>query len=298
MRHLPQKQLFRINNPINNKKVDDSSINKEMLENGLATYYRFKNNAVDTEDPTDDDLVDDGIAYNKFRLENYAVPIEDSPFSADYRAGDLYRLQNPNSMTEPSRTVYSKLLVQKIRQYYLMNPQYHLAYYDVSAESPSGDPTPSAVFSEIVRQVYTPELIKTVIAETTPIVVAESEPINTPIQVIKTIEETTTQTKETISEITKSTEQAEPIVQTEQTNQQTSAEIKSKINVNKIFSDINISDENISVYQNKIKNVHIPPPVLNNNISDEVILENFEVEYNAFIEMLKEQKNINSNNNI
>jgi hypothetical protein len=269
-----------------------------MLENGLATYYRFKNNAIDTKDPTDDDLVDDGIAYNKFRLENSAVPIEDSPFSADYRAGDLYRLQNPNFMTEPSGTIYSQLLIQKINQYYLMNPQYHLEYYDVSAEAPSGDPTPSAVFSEIVRKVYTPELITTVIAETTPIVVAEPEPINTPIQVITATEETSTQTKETISEITESTEQAELIVQTEQTNQQTSAEIKSKININKIFSDINISDEDISEYQNKIKNVHIPPPVLNNNISDKVILENFEIEYNAFIEMLKEQNNINSNNNI
>ena len=154
MRLLPKKQLFRINNPINDKKVDDSSINKDMLENGLATYKLFQENAVDK---GDDHLVDDGIEYNNFRLENSAVPIEDSPFSAAYRAGDLYSLQNPNFMTEPSGTVYSKLLVQKIRQYHLMNPQYHLAYYDVSAEAPSGDPTPSAVFSEIVRQVYTPE---------------------------------------------------------------------------------------------------------------------------------------------
>lgn len=177
MRHLPKKQLFRINNPINDKKVDDSSINKEMLENGLATYYRFKGNAIDTKDPTDDDLVDDGIAYNKFRLENSAVPIEDSPFSADYIAGDLYRLQNPNFMTEPSGTVYSTLLVQKIRQYYLMNPQYHLEYYDVSAEAPSGDPTPSAVFSEIVRQVYTPESTVNVI----------------PVQATKTVQQSTIQ---------------------------------------------------------------------------------------------------------
>lgn len=174
MRLLPKKQLFRINNPINDKTVDDSSINKEMLDNGLATYKLFQENAVDK---GDDHLVDDGIEYNNFRLENSAVPIEDSPFSAAYRAGDLYSLQNPNFMTEPSGTVYSKLLVQKIRQYYLMNPQYHLAYYDVSAEAPSGEPTPSAVFSEIVRQVYTPEPTQNIVDEST------IQPVQQPITV-------------------------------------------------------------------------------------------------------------------
>jgi hypothetical protein len=176
MRLLPKKQLFRINNPINDKKVDDSSINKEMLDNGLATYKLFQEHAVDK---GDDHLVDDGIEYNNFRLENSAVPIEDSPFSAAYCAGDLYSLQNPNSQTPPSGTVYSKLLVQKIRQYYLMNPQYHLEYYDVSAEAPSGEPTPSAVFSEIVRQVYTPEPVVNVtpVQATQPVTVSSNDMI-------------------------------------------------------------------------------------------------------------------------
>ena len=230
MRLLPKKQLFRINNPINDKKVDDSSINKEMLENELATYYRFKNNAIDTKDPTDDDLVDDGIAYNKFRLENSAVPIEDSPFSADYRAGDLYRLQNPNFMTEPSGTVYSPLLVQKIRQYYLMNPQYHLAYYDVSAEAPSGEPTPSAVFSEIVRQVYTPEPTQNIVDESTTNTTPESTVNVIPVQATKTVQQSTIQ-----------------LVQ----------------------QPITVS-------------------------SNDMILAEFEAEYEAFIAMLREQRNINS----
>ena len=56
---------------------------------------------------------------------NSAGPIEDTNYSAYYKATDLYRLQNPNYYTDPSGTVYSPYLVEQIRKYYLMSPKYN-----------------------------------------------------------------------------------------------------------------------------------------------------------------------------
>ena len=69
--------------------------------------------------------MDDGIEYNTTRLENSAVPIEYTNYSAYYKETDLYRLQNPNYYTDPSGTVYSPYLVEQIRKYYLMSPKYN-----------------------------------------------------------------------------------------------------------------------------------------------------------------------------
>ena len=70
--------------------------------------------------------MDDGIEYNTTRLENSALPIEDTNYSAYYKRTNLYRLQNPNYYTDPSGTVYSPYLVQQIRKYYLTTPKYNI----------------------------------------------------------------------------------------------------------------------------------------------------------------------------
>lgn len=73
MKRLPRKKLHRIYNPIDNKKVDDSQSNPVMLQNGVDTYNYFKScssyySGYSARKQYDWNIVDDGLEYNNFRL--------------------------------------------------------------------------------------------------------------------------------------------------------------------------------------------------------------------------------------
>lgn len=100
MKRLPRPRLHRIYNPIDNKKVDDSYSNPVMLNAGLETYNYYK----ELSGLSASDLgviCQDGVEYNNFRLGSPSADIPHSvPGSDQYYNSDLYRLQNPDFKTD------------------------------------------------------------------------------------------------------------------------------------------------------------------------------------------------------
>ena len=74
MKRLPKQKVYRIYNPIDNKTVDNSQSNPVMLQNGVDTYKYFQSCSSyysvysGAGKHYDWNIVDDGLEYNNFRL--------------------------------------------------------------------------------------------------------------------------------------------------------------------------------------------------------------------------------------
>ena len=106
MKRLPRPRLHRIYNPIDNRPVDKSQSNPVMLQNGVDTYNYFKScssyySGYSARKHYDWSIVDDGVEYNNFRLGcgGSAIPGSGQGFD-QYINSDLYRLQNPDFETD------------------------------------------------------------------------------------------------------------------------------------------------------------------------------------------------------
>lgn len=140
MKRLPRKRIYRIYNPIDDSKVNEDSMNPVLIETGLKTYDTFYRQPLASADKY---IVDDGIEYNEFRLENSACIPTSGIWSDQYYYGELYRLQNPEfSADYPS--VSSELypvpnrpiLVNRMKELYLRKPVYKQNFFDTSALQP------------------------------------------------------------------------------------------------------------------------------------------------------------------
>ena len=117
-----------------------------MMVDSLEDYFKFQ------EYTGERDLCKDEIEYTEFRLENPKIDIEDTVYSGGFIDEEIYKLQNPNSLTEPSGTVYSPSLVRVMLKNYLTYPIYNTEKFimpDLSAIPVSGDIEYNNYFSTI-----------------------------------------------------------------------------------------------------------------------------------------------------
>ncbi len=100
MKRLPRPRLHRIYNPIDNRPVNSAEYNPWMLEKGIETYTYYS--GLSGLSSTDlKGLCDYGVEYNNFRLGCGGSAIPNTGIGNDqYINSDLYRLQNPDFETD------------------------------------------------------------------------------------------------------------------------------------------------------------------------------------------------------
>lgn len=100
MKRLPRPRLHRIYNPIDNRPVNSAEYNPWMLEKGIETYTYYS--GLSGLSSTDlGGLCQDGLEYNNFRLGCGGSAIPGSGQGYDqYINSELYRLQNPDFETD------------------------------------------------------------------------------------------------------------------------------------------------------------------------------------------------------
>lgn len=100
MKRLPRPRLHRIYNPIDNRPVNSAEYNPWMLEKANETYTYYS--GLSGLSSTDlGGLCQDGLEYNNFRLGCCGSAIPGSGQGYDqYINSDLYRLQNPDFKTD------------------------------------------------------------------------------------------------------------------------------------------------------------------------------------------------------
>lgn len=100
MKRLPRPRLHRIYNPIDNRPVNSEEYNPWMLEKGIETYTYYS--GLSGLSSTDlGGLCQDGVEYNNFRLGCSGSAIPGSGQGYDqYINSDLYKLQNPDFETD------------------------------------------------------------------------------------------------------------------------------------------------------------------------------------------------------
>ena len=100
MKRLPRPRLHRIYNPIDNRPVNSEEYNPWMLEKGIETYTYYS--GLSGLSSTDlNGLCDYGVEYNRIRLDSLGHSIPDTGIGNDqYINSDLYRLQNPDFETD------------------------------------------------------------------------------------------------------------------------------------------------------------------------------------------------------
>lgn len=100
MKRLPRPRLHRIYNPIDNREVNSDEYNPEMLDKGIETYTLYEQlSALSASDLNG--LCDYGVEYNNFRLSSFGHLIPSTGIGNDqYINSDLYRLQNPDFETD------------------------------------------------------------------------------------------------------------------------------------------------------------------------------------------------------
>ena len=158
MKHLPRKSIYRIYNPIDNSPVNSDTSNPAMLQNGIDTYNMFIGHPIAS---ADKEIVEDGLIYNEFRLENSAEIPPSGEWHNHYIYSDLYRLQNPEYSADypsVSSEVYPvpnrPLLVSRIREQYLRKPVYKSNYFETSALSAIDLPTEDELLMEAFEREY------------------------------------------------------------------------------------------------------------------------------------------------
>lgn len=99
MKRLPRPRLHRIYNPIDNRPVN-SAFNPWMLEKANETYTYYS--GLSGLSSTDLGVIcQDGVEYNNFRLGCPSADISYSdPGFDQYSSSELYRLQNPDFETD------------------------------------------------------------------------------------------------------------------------------------------------------------------------------------------------------
>jgi len=99
MKRLPRPRLHRIYNPIDNRPVN-SAFNPWMLEKANETYTYYS--GLSGLSATNlSGICKDGLEYNNFRLGCPSADISYSdPGYDQYSSSELYRLQNPDSKTD------------------------------------------------------------------------------------------------------------------------------------------------------------------------------------------------------
>jgi hypothetical protein len=158
MKHLPRKRIYRIYNLIDNSPVNSDTSNPAMLQNGIDTYNMFIGHPIAS---ADKEIVEDGLIYNEFRLENSAEIPPAGIWHDNYYNSELYRLQNPEFSADYP-TVSSQLypvpnrplLVSRIRENYLRKPVYKQNFFDTSALSAIDLPTETQLLMETFEQEY------------------------------------------------------------------------------------------------------------------------------------------------
>lgn len=100
MKRLPRPRLHKIYNPIDNRSVNSAEYNPWMLEKANETYTYYS--GMSGLSSTDLGFIcQDGLKYNNFRLGCMGSAIPDSgPGFDQYIHSDLYRLQNPDFETD------------------------------------------------------------------------------------------------------------------------------------------------------------------------------------------------------
>lgn len=100
MKRLPRPRLHRIYNPIDNRPVNSAEYNPWMLEKANETYTYYS--GLSGLSSTDlGGLCQDGLEYNNFRLGCGGSAIPGSGQGYDqYINSELYRLQNPDFKTD------------------------------------------------------------------------------------------------------------------------------------------------------------------------------------------------------
>lgn len=100
MKRLPRPRLHRIYNPIDNRPVNSAEYNPWMLEKANETYTYYS--GLSGLSSTDlGELCQDGLEYNNFRLGCGGSAIPGSGQGYDqYINSELYRLQNPDFETD------------------------------------------------------------------------------------------------------------------------------------------------------------------------------------------------------
>ena len=100
MKRLPRPKLHRIYNPIDNRPVNSAEYNPWMLEKGIETYTYYS--GLSGLSATDlKGLCDYGVEYNNFRLGCGGSAIPNTGIGNDqYINSDLYKLQNPDFETD------------------------------------------------------------------------------------------------------------------------------------------------------------------------------------------------------
>lgn len=100
MKRLPRPRLHKIYNPIDNRSVNSAEYNPWMLEKANETYTYYS--GMSGLSSTDLGFIcQDGLEYNNFRLGCGGSAIPDSgPGFDQYIHSDLYRLQNPDFETD------------------------------------------------------------------------------------------------------------------------------------------------------------------------------------------------------
>ena len=100
MKRLPRPRLHRIYNPIDNRPVNSEEYNPWMLEKANETYTYYS--GLSGLSATDlNGLCDYGVEYNRVRLDSLGHSIPDTGIGNDqYINSDLYRLQNPDFETD------------------------------------------------------------------------------------------------------------------------------------------------------------------------------------------------------
>ena len=100
MKRLPRPRLHRIYNPIDNRPVNSAEYNPWMLEKGIETYTYYS--GLSGLSSTDlKGLCDYGVEYNNFRLGCGGSAIPNTGIGNDqYINSDLYKLQNPDFETD------------------------------------------------------------------------------------------------------------------------------------------------------------------------------------------------------
>ena len=158
MKRLPRKRIYRIYNPIDNSPVNSDTSNPKMLKNGLNTYKTFQRHPIAS---ADKEIVEDGLIYNEFRLENSAEIPPAGIWHDNYYNSDLYRLQNPEYSADypsVSSELYPvpnrPLLVSRIRENYLRKPVYKQNFFDTSALYEIEQPTESQLQMEAFEREY------------------------------------------------------------------------------------------------------------------------------------------------
>lgn len=100
MKRLPRPRLHKIYNPIDNRSVNSAEYNPWMLEKANETYTYYS--GFSGLSSTDLGFIcQDGLEYNNFRLgcDGSAIP-DSGPGFDQYIHSDLYRLQNPDFETD------------------------------------------------------------------------------------------------------------------------------------------------------------------------------------------------------